>query len=449
MLRRVTLASRRATATQTSFHLPVRERRVTIQPARHLSFLPWKRKRPPTPALPVYFPRTTWSPLWRRWKTSLGWLAFSAVLYYLCLNVFLSTVGQAMVDWSDEEWEALSEAERREIEKEESEGAVYMFLPMPFSTIKVPQPPYRGSDPEWKTFVRISRSSKFQHDVKADLVGILHKVISANKEYAMFLGGKDIKVGRLWLDITFPNRPPPKHYIHGLAFCNDGIYWSRQPIEASLARSLDETVYPKAVALTFWTFWTSLLRQNAQFIYNSFAANEPSTSFPINAAPPKNPGNKSIAASNQPTSSSSTSTTTTSSSSSSSKPPPSLSPSSSSSSTSPPSPSPPPSASSNLDPSQIKRVLMTNPLENNESIIDAEVRTALQDALKTLSSKWRPSGKPPSPGCFFVDGVVEFHGHGASVGLYVWAWYDPKLRGWTSITLGLKHWKPHVQSPAD
>ncbi|RCI12279.1 hypothetical protein L249_0498 [Ophiocordyceps polyrhachis-furcata BCC 54312] len=308
-----------------------------------------------------------------------------------------------MVDWSDEEWEALSEAEKREIEKEESEGAVYMFLPMPFSTVTVPQPRYRGSDPEWKTFYNINRSSKLQREVRADLVGIIHKVMLGNKEYVKFLGGENIKVGRLWLDITFPNRPPPKHYIHGLAFCNDGIYWSRQPIEASLARTLDETVYPKAVALTFWTFWSSLLRQNAQSIYNSFAANEPPSSFPINSNPSNNPGNKS---------------------------------------------NPPPSDSSNLDPSQIKRVLMTNPLEVNESIIDAEIRTALQAALKTLGSKWRPAGKPPNPGCFFVDGVVEYYGPRASIGLYVWAWYDPKLKVWTSINLRLKHAKPHVQSPA-
>ncbi|RDA90757.1 hypothetical protein CP533_2964 [Ophiocordyceps camponoti-saundersi (nom. inval.)] len=411
-----------------SLHLPLRERRVMIQSARHLSFLPWKRKRPPTANLPVYFPRKGWTSRWRRWRTAVGWLAFSAFMYFLCFNVFLNTVFQTVVEWSDEEWDALSEAEKREIEKAESEGIVFLFLPMPLSTIKVQQPPYRGSDPEWKTFVQISKSRELQNDIKAELVGILHKVISGSKEHAIFLGGNKIQVGRLWLDITFPSRPPPKHYIQGLAFCNDGIYWTRTPIEASLARSLDEIIYPKAIALTFWTFWTSLVKQNAQFIYNSFAPNEPSTSQPITSAPISNAGNKPNAP-NQPTSFSP--------------------PLPSSLSSSPSSPALPPSASSNLEPSQIKRVLTTNPLEINESVIDAEVQVALEDALKTFSSKWRPAGKPPNPGCFFVDGVVEFYGSRAAVGLYVWAWYDPKLKGWTSITLGLKHWKPHVQNPAN
>lgn len=41
-----------------------------------------------------------------------------------------------------------------------------LFLPMPFSTIMVDQPPYRSSDPEWQEFAAISRSKQAREDIK-------------------------------------------------------------------------------------------------------------------------------------------------------------------------------------------------------------------------------------------------------------------------------------------
>lgn len=43
-----------------------------------------------------------------------------------------------------------------------------LFLPFPFTTQEVKQPPYKGSDPEWETFVKVNKDTKLQKDIKCE-----------------------------------------------------------------------------------------------------------------------------------------------------------------------------------------------------------------------------------------------------------------------------------------
>jgi hypothetical protein len=82
----------------------------------------------------------------------------------------MSVVLDPLFDWAENEWESLTPQERQEMEKEaEEEGAeAQIFLPFPFTTKEVKQPPYRGSDPEWKQFVSLSRDEAKQKEIRRE-----------------------------------------------------------------------------------------------------------------------------------------------------------------------------------------------------------------------------------------------------------------------------------------
>lgn len=41
-----------------------------------------------------------------------------------------------------------------------------LFLPFPFTTKEMKQPPYKGSDPEWLTFLAVNKDQQAQKDIK-------------------------------------------------------------------------------------------------------------------------------------------------------------------------------------------------------------------------------------------------------------------------------------------
>jgi hypothetical protein len=82
----------------------------------------------------------------------------------------MSVVLDPLLDWAENEWESLTPQERQEMEKEAEEEGVeaQIFLPFPFTTKEVKQPPYRGSDPEWKQFVSLSRDETKQKEIRRE-----------------------------------------------------------------------------------------------------------------------------------------------------------------------------------------------------------------------------------------------------------------------------------------
>lgn len=51
-------------------------------------------------------------------------------------------------------------------EDEEEEEDYGLFLPFPLWKELVAEPEYKGSDPEWQTFVKISRDSKQRQEIQ-------------------------------------------------------------------------------------------------------------------------------------------------------------------------------------------------------------------------------------------------------------------------------------------
>lgn len=94
---------------------------------------------------------------------------FSIAVYIVLYQIFMNFVFDPLLDWSDEEWEQMSEKEKKEIEKEaDDDDDVIAFFAWPFSTYQEPSPPYKGSDPEWKEFVAINSDKKRQKEIRSE-----------------------------------------------------------------------------------------------------------------------------------------------------------------------------------------------------------------------------------------------------------------------------------------
>ena len=91
---------------------------------------------------------------------------FTTIILYSCWQIFVTIVFDPLLDWADNEWDALSDKEKEEVQNMAEEDEPILFLPFPFTTEEVKQPPYKGSDPEWEMFVKVNKDTKLQKDIK-------------------------------------------------------------------------------------------------------------------------------------------------------------------------------------------------------------------------------------------------------------------------------------------
>lgn len=47
------------------------------------------------------------------------------------------------------------------------------------------------------------------------LAELIRRGVERNPAYVQLLGGRDIKLKKIWLDVIYPPAPPPKHYVSG------------------------------------------------------------------------------------------------------------------------------------------------------------------------------------------------------------------------------------------
>ncbi|KAF4980153.1 hypothetical protein FZEAL_3772 [Fusarium zealandicum] len=391
-------------------------RQIPIRPlSRQISFLPWRRQKPPSD-LPVYFarPSSEGGSYGARFRKRLGRVVFTTVVLYACWQIFFAVVFDPVLDYIDAEWESMSDKEKEEMENMEEEEEPYLFLPFPFTTEEVKQPPYRGSDPEWETFVKVNQDKKLQKEIKFGLADEIKRGVEKNPAFVRLLGGGSITVRKLWLDIIYPPAPPPKHYVSGIIIDSEGIFWGDRPIDSTAANHLDKVLYPKTVALTVWTFASFLVRQTAQDVMKAIGLGDPTppeatwqsvTLDRLKQGSLPGVGNQAVKVVGQ-----------------SERPPQGSFP------------------TGNGD--------IIGTLFGSETQLDPRVQAALQAASLTFARNWRPTKSPPNRGCIRVDGVVELKGNTACMAVYVLGWYDPKLRKFMGIQTGLKHLVQLKQRPA-
>lgn len=346
----------------------------------------------------------------------MGRAIATVVILYSCWQIFLAVVLDPLLDWADAEWETLSDKEKEEVQNMADEDEPMLFLPFPFTTTEVKQPPYRGSDPEWQTFVKINQDKKLQHEIRFGLADEIKRGVEKNPGFVKLLGGGTISLRKLWLDIIYPAAPPPEHYVSGIMIDDEGIFWGERLIDPVAARHLAKVVYPKAVALTAWTFVSFLVGQTVQDVSRAIGLGEPSPPEPTwqSAALERFTGEQ-AGFPNMPKQTVKVITQ-------SDRPPHGSFP------------------AGNGD------VLGT--LFGVETQLDPRLQAAIQAASLTFAKNWKPTKSPPTRGCIRVDGVVEIKGNSACLGVYVLGWYDPKQRKFVGIQTGLKHLLPLKQKPA-
>ncbi|KAM0305378.1 hypothetical protein ACHAPM_001758 [Fusarium culmorum] len=396
---------------------------------RRISFLPWWKKKPDPQSYPVYFAnpnspshgqltpavaaaekklltRIKWSirhERFRRWASTI-------IILYICWQIFCTVVFDPLFDWADAEWEALSEKEKEEAEANHDPDEPLLFLPFPFTTEEVKQPLYRGSDPEWQTFVKISQDKKLLQEIKNGLANEIKRGVERNPAFNKLLGG-EVAVRKFWLDIIFPPAPPPMHYVSGIMIDEDGIFWGDRPIDSLAANFLAKALYPKALAMGCWTFISFLSKQVAQDIAKSIGLSEPDPPesawqhVPVNSLP-------------------------------------------------------------GTMPQQTPRVVVKHdakahpahlPPGFNEILgaafgpdakLDPRLQAASLAGAFAFLRYWKPTKTLPSRGCIKVDGIVELKGKTAVMAVLVAGYYDPKTRQYVAVQTRLKHLMQLRQRPA-
>ncbi|RAL60472.1 hypothetical protein DID88_000247 [Monilinia fructigena] len=106
-----------------------------------------------------------------------------------------------------------------------------LFIPFPGTTKQLPVIPYKGTDPEFQEFIRLSKDAKLLDKLRADLAEFMRNFASKTTVLRA-IAGKSMKTRRVWLDIDFPSTPPPSFERSGIEISDDAISWVTQPVDA-------------------------------------------------------------------------------------------------------------------------------------------------------------------------------------------------------------------------
>ncbi|KAJ0165102.1 hypothetical protein CTA2_12356 [Colletotrichum tanaceti] len=199
-----------------------------------------------------------------------------------CWQIYWSFVLNPLFQHVDREYENLSEAEKKALDDEiEEEVAAPWFIPFPFTTKAVFQPPYKPTDPEWARFVQLSKDKEGQKQIRTHLSELVRAVVERDPGIAARFGNS-VKLRRYWLDIDFPSRPPPVFISSGLLLQNDQLYWTTQEVDSYAVWRLNKFLWPEAAALSTWTFFSTLVKKQVTSFSQAlgFASSTPAHSFP-------------------------------------------------------------------------------------------------------------------------------------------------------------------------
>lgn len=118
--------------------------------------------------------------------------------------------GREITDQDEEDWK---EQEDGDEEEEYDDGL--LFFPTGF-TRPAPKTFYRGSDPEWDTFIQIARDHQRMDKLKGELVAEVRDITSKDLRVARITGKVDSTKGATWLEFKFPDGPPREYEQPGI-----------------------------------------------------------------------------------------------------------------------------------------------------------------------------------------------------------------------------------------
>ncbi|KAK4952401.1 hypothetical protein LTR10_009207 [Elasticomyces elasticus] len=244
---------------------------------RNYGIIPRHNHLPPTLYRPTGEPvrtqtvRFTSPPFFTRRRT-LIWAVYAGV-GYLYLNLFIKffEIEIAVLD-DEEDTTASKEEDGVEITPEEEASGIFYadesstFIPFTWPK-PLPRTFYKGSDPEWKEFIKVAQNKPRHKDLQSELVrlvfsgSIKHPTVSAAL-------GPNPKVGKYWLDISFPDAPPPEYVRTGIEVGEGYVAWSKQKVSQENRFRWARVVWPEAAARSLWvggkTLWDVEFRRVKQ-----------------------------------------------------------------------------------------------------------------------------------------------------------------------------------------
>ncbi|KAL8785585.1 MAG: hypothetical protein Q9195_008571 [Heterodermia aff. obscurata] len=332
---------------------------------------------------------------------------------------------------------AEEEEEDAEIPEEMPEDA--LFIPLWFAR-KKPKTFYKGTDPEWQSFIDFSKDRKRSQFIRSawdlssvvifdELAGLIGRHMSSLKEMQSKLG-MPIETRKFWLDIDFPDGPPPEYERTGLEIADDYIALTTRPVDAIEVSRLQESLWPLPVAVSLWssysTLWSLQLARAKGLLGIKSGEQAPGASTPKMLDFQKltegdedetSQSNANFDEGEETTNSEST-----------------------------PPPAPPSQAMSAADISKMSTA--------EQRLYKLGLRGAMQDlgaALHvfqhSLIRTWKMPKVPPERGSIIISGLVELVGSKATCVIDVRAAYHPKENRWVGVGIGVRRMQAKKQSP--
>lgn len=149
--------------------------------------------------------------------------------------------GREITDEEEAEWE-----EQGDEEEEEDEGL--LFFPTGLSRPRS-RSFYKGSDPEWQTFVRLAQDRPRVDKIRGELVTMVRDLATKNPKFTFLLGKIDPTKGSIWIEVKFPDGPPLEYERPGIELTEDLTFRkATQVVDPIHHRKLANVLMPTVVA---------------------------------------------------------------------------------------------------------------------------------------------------------------------------------------------------------
>ncbi|KAK5124232.1 hypothetical protein LTR85_001935 [Meristemomyces frigidus] len=388
---------------------------------------------------------------WRRLATT----AIYGGVVYAYMNVVARYLDVEIEILEDDEADKKKDGEGKEVtDEEEGEGPFYAeedstFIPMTWAT-KAPRTFYKGSDPEWQEFVKVAKDKPRHKKIQNELVQLVHNGCKQHPAVTRQLG-KDSKIGKFWLDISFPDGPPQEYERSGVEIGDGFVAWSQQKVSPEQQWRVMRALWPKAAFDSLYATGKVVCGMHYRRVKQALGWEGPDPFSPeekyrhavemMQKQQQHGRERKEVGGTQTPDGVSGASLVGSSSASASS----SSAATEAQQSAKPPAPAGTAAGEGKRLPWQISVPLpsaLTGAATNPN-----DVPIALHVFSSTLSKQWNPKKAEPPRGTFVVQGLVEVRGQRGRMLFDVQSCYDPRQGKFVAVNAAVRSFKRWSQAP--
>lgn len=360
-------------------------------------------------------------------------------LYSGCVGGYLWWVSPEVelevTEAGEEQHGEVASAAGAETEEDEWSEEDSWFVPLTWAK-KLPRTYYKGSDPEWQEFRKVAKDKDRLKRIYKELVSVVLQGVSQHPALAQAMG-KNPEVGKVWLDVTFPDGPPQDYSRKGIEIADEYIALSEQRLTQEEYHRNVRLIWPTGMVDSLYAYWKTLMifqyqkvraalgidtkvqpgspEHRANHMLQMLQVQQASKQASAIGKTQTNPGSGAVNTSTQ--TGRGVESTTADQAARSSEP-----------------------AGA---PSDTKWFMPTR--KPGEEPAEKVIATAM--FAHTLQKSWSQTNREPPRGTFIVAGLVQIKGQRAMVTLDVQAFYDPKASKFAVVNVSPKTLKRWNQAP--